>query len=86
MIKKNKLFIASFVKNDKTGGAIGIDYILNSIGQERVFWFNLKANYNDPIDCYSITSKRDFKLVLNRLFYTLNGIFKRVVFTRKFNR
>jgi hypothetical protein len=86
MIKKNKLFIASFVKNDKTGGAIGIDYILNSIGQERIFWFNLKANYNDPIDCYSITSKRDLNLVLNRLFYKVNGIFKRLVFTRKFNR
>lgn len=86
MIKKKKLFIASFVRNDKTGGAIGIDYILNSIGQEKIIWFNIKATYMSSVDCYSNYTERNYYLLLNWILYKLNIVLKRAVFSRKFNK
>jgi hypothetical protein len=86
MIIKEKVFIASFVKNDKTGGAIGIDYILTSIGQDKIIWFNIKGGYKSSMDCYSISSELKPYLLLNRFFHRLNSIFKRVIFSKKFNK
>jgi hypothetical protein len=87
---KNVLFLGSFVKRNNTGGSVGIDFILNNLPFEKIFWLNTRPRFkfssaNESLNIYDSHNNIEFlDSFFNYLLWTIDfNILRRLIFSQK---